>query len=214
MTYLQLVNNVLRRMREDEVTTVTQNTYSKMVGDFINDAQKLIADAWDWSQLRQVVTVTTVADTDTYALTGAGFDTKILTAWNDTSNTYLSYVSTAWMEKQLYTGEVVTGTPIHYTNFSMTAGVPQVRLHPTPDAEYSLKFTTVVRDVTLSTDAAVVLLPTTPVIQLAIALLTRERGETGGASAAEYFGIAEKYLGDAIAHDANRHPEELIWTTC
>jgi len=36
MTYLDLVNNVLRRLREDEVTTVNANVYSRMVGDFIN----------------------------------------------------------------------------------------------------------------------------------------------------------------------------------
>ena len=52
MTYLDLVNNVLRRLREDEVTTVNSNTYSKMVSDFINDAKNFVQNAWDWSQLR------------------------------------------------------------------------------------------------------------------------------------------------------------------
>ena len=42
MTYLQLVNNVLRRMREEEVPSVDSSTYSKMIGDFVNDAKKLI----------------------------------------------------------------------------------------------------------------------------------------------------------------------------
>ena len=42
MTYLNLVNNVLRRLREDEVSSVTDNTYSKMVGDFVNDAKKMV----------------------------------------------------------------------------------------------------------------------------------------------------------------------------
>ena len=55
--------------------------------------------------------------------------------------------------------------------------------------------------------------PESPVIQLAVALATRERGETGGTSTAEYFQIANRYLGDAIAHDAGRHPEELIFYT-
>jgi hypothetical protein len=41
MTYLNLVNNVLRRLREDEVTTVNSDTYSAMVGDYINDAKHL-----------------------------------------------------------------------------------------------------------------------------------------------------------------------------
>ena len=38
MTYLNLVNSVLRRLREDEVTSVTNDTYSKRVGGFVNDA--------------------------------------------------------------------------------------------------------------------------------------------------------------------------------
>jgi hypothetical protein len=52
-----------------------------------------------------------------------------------------------------------------------------------------------------------------PVIHLAIALLARERGETGGTSASEYFGIADNYLSDAIALDAQKHPDETIWYT-
>ena len=38
MTYLQLVNSVLRRLREDEVTTVAQNSYSKLIGEFVKIA--------------------------------------------------------------------------------------------------------------------------------------------------------------------------------
>ena len=40
MTYLNLVNSVLRRLREDEVTSVSNTTYGAMVGDFVNDAKK------------------------------------------------------------------------------------------------------------------------------------------------------------------------------
>jgi len=52
-----------------------------------------------------------------------------------------------------------------------------------------------------------------PVMHLAIALLARERGETGGTSAPEYFAIADRYLSDAIALDAQKHPEETIFYT-
>ena len=40
MTYLNIVNNVLRRMREEEVASVASTTYSKMVGDFVNDGKR------------------------------------------------------------------------------------------------------------------------------------------------------------------------------
>ena len=38
-------------------------------------------------------------------------------------------------------------------------------------------------------------------------------GETGGTSTPEYFAIADKYLSDAIALDAQKHPEETIFYT-
>ncbi len=42
MTYLNLINSVLRRLREEETTSVTSTTYVKMVGDFVNDAKTLV----------------------------------------------------------------------------------------------------------------------------------------------------------------------------
>ena len=47
---------------------------------------------------------------------------------------------------------------------------------------------------------------------MAVALLARER-ETGGTSTPEYFAIADRYLSDAIAMDAQKHPEETIFYT-
>ena len=42
-TYLVMVNHVLRRLREDEVTGVADNAYAKMVGDYVNDAKRTLA---------------------------------------------------------------------------------------------------------------------------------------------------------------------------
>ena len=39
----------------------------------------------------------------------------------------------------------------------------------------------------------------------------RERGETGGQSAAEQFAVASTALSDAISFDANRYPSELTF---
>jgi hypothetical protein len=43
MTYLELVNAVLRRLRESEVDTVqgvgNTNSYPRLIGDFINEAK-------------------------------------------------------------------------------------------------------------------------------------------------------------------------------
>ena len=69
MTYLNLMNNVLRRLREEEVTSVTATTYSKMVSDYINDAKKMVRKSNDWSALRETLTISTTASDNTYSLT-------------------------------------------------------------------------------------------------------------------------------------------------
>ena len=86
MTYLQLVNNALRRLRENEVTTVNATTYSKMVGDFVNDAKTFVESAWDWSALRTTLTANTQEDVFNYVLTGSQNKIKVLHAYNDTSD--------------------------------------------------------------------------------------------------------------------------------
>ena len=40
MTYLELVNDVLIRLRETTVSTVSETTYSALIGKFVNDAKR------------------------------------------------------------------------------------------------------------------------------------------------------------------------------
>jgi len=214
MTYLNLVNNVLRRLREDEVASVTDNTYSKMVGDFVNDAKKLVEDSWDWSGLRTTLTVTTTSGIFNYVLTGSQNKIKVLDVINDTSNVFMEYQTAHWFNDKYLNQDPVSGSPDYYTyNGVDSNGDTQVDIYPNPDGVYSLRFNCILRNDELSADTDELVIPSQPVIHMAVALLARERGETGGTSAAEYFGIADKYLSDAIALDAQKHPEEVIWYT-
>jgi len=214
MTYLNLVNNVLRRLREDEVDNVSANTYSKMVGDFVNDAKKFVESSWDWSALRTTLTITTAADDYTYSLTGSQNKAKILNAVNDTSNLVMQYQPQVWFDDKFLVNTPASGAPEYYTfNGVDTNGDAQIDVYPKPDAAYSLKIKSTLRNTDLSNDTDTLAIPSEPVIHMAIALLARERGETGGTSATEYFAIASQYLSDAIALDAQRHPEETIWYT-
>ena len=214
MTYLNLVNNVLRRLREDEVTSVSSNTYSKMAGDFVNDAKKIVEDAWDWSALRTTLTATTTADIFNYVLTGSQNKIKVLDVVNDTSNKFMQYQTQHWFTDKYLNQDPVSGAPEYYTyNGVDSSGDTQVDIYPKPDGVYSIRFNCVLRNDDLSADSDVLSIPSQPVIHMAVALLARERGETGGTSTAEYFAIADKYLSDAIALDAQKHPEEVIWYT-
>jgi hypothetical protein len=214
MTYLNLVNNVLRRLREDEVTSVQESTYSKMVGDFVNDAKRTIEDSWDWSALRTTLTITTTADVFNYVLTGSQNRIKALNVINDTANLFMEYQTATFFDEAYLISDARKSAPKYYTyNGVDSDGDTQIDIYPIPDKEYTIRFNCVKRTADLSANDDRLVIPTMPVLHLAIALLARERGETGGTSAPEYFKIAENYMSDAIALDAQKHPEETIFYT-
>jgi len=214
MTYLNLMNNVLRRLREEETTSVTGTTYVKMVGDFINDAKKMVEEATDWSALRSTIIVSTTASDNTYSLTGGSDNVKVMCVLNDTSNLFMDYQTKDWFNEQLYISSAAEGEPRYYTYNGLDAsGDTQVLVGPTPDGVYNLRFDVVKRQADLSSNTDTLLVPAMPVVHLAVALLARERGETGGTSVAEYFQIADTFLSDAIAIDAAKHPEEMVFRT-
>lgn len=212
MTYLQLVNSVLRRLREDEVTSVSQNSYSKLIGEFVNDSKRTVEDAYDWTALRDTLTVSTDATAFNYTLVGSGNRMKILDVANDTSNFFLQYRTSHWMNNAFLINDAPTGTPQFYSFNGVDAnGDNGVDLYPKPDGVYQVRFNVVLRTDDFTVDTDNMLIPSSPVVQIATALGARERGETGGTSAAELFALADRTLSDAIAFDAAQHPEETIW---
>jgi hypothetical protein len=54
MTYLELVNAVLVRLREDKITApqLDSDPYWAFIGSAVNDAKDRVEDAWQWSHLR------------------------------------------------------------------------------------------------------------------------------------------------------------------
>jgi len=213
MTYLEIVNKVLRRLREDTVDTVSQNTYSALVGEFVNDAKRIVEDAWDWSALRTTLTVTTSSAVFNYVLTGSGNRIELLDVINDTSNFFMKYRDQHWFNKTFLVDEPATGSPMYYCfNGVDSNGDTAVDLSPIPDSVYALRFNAILRTPELSVDTDEVLIPTLPIIHTAVALAITERGESGGQSAAEALGFANRTISDAIALDAYKHPEELVYT--
>jgi hypothetical protein len=212
MTYLQLVNSVLRRLREEEVSTVSQNSYSKLIGEFVNDAKRSVEDSYEWTALRNTLTITTQASVFNYILTDSQNKMKILDVINDTSNFFMQYRGSRWMDNAFLIDNVPSGTPQFYSFNGVDAnGDNGLDLYPKPDGVYQVRVNAVVRTADFTVDTDKLSVPSAPVVQLATALGARERGETGGTSSAELFAIADSTLADAIAIDASQHPEENIW---
>lgn len=212
MTYLQLVNKVLIRLREDEVSSVNENQYSKLIGEFVNDSLRQVEDAWDWSALRTTLTVNTQIGVYNYVLTGSGNNSKLFYVINDTSNYFIDYKAQSWFSDRFLNNDLQNGSPRNYTFNSVDAnGDTTVDVYPIPDSVYALKFNMAVRTKELANDSDTIKVPFTPVVHLAHALATRERGESGAQSTPELLYTAERTLSDAISLDAAKHPEETTF---
>ena len=214
MTYINLVNNVLRRLREETTSNVNDTIFNTMVGDFVNDAKQLVEESHDWSGLRSTISLQTVVGTNQYSLAGTGDNVKVFSVINDTNNTFVTYQTKDWFNNALYLQEEISGSPSYYTFDGLDSSQDtQVLLSPKPSTVETLRFDVTKRQPELVNNTDVLLVPSKPVVHLAVALLARERGETGGTSTVEYFSIADRYLSDAIAIDAAKHPEEMIYRT-
>lgn len=213
MTYLQLVNAVMRRLREDEVTTVEESDYSRLIGDFVNDAKRQIEDAWDWTALRNTYSVSTVAGTSTYALTDFGVRSKILYVHHETDNRVIHQESLQRIRELALGTDNAQGTIQYFAVEGVDGnGDARIRFYQTPNNVSSLSVYTVKRTADFTNDVDETLAPSSPIIQYAYAFALRERGETGGQSASEQAAFAKQELNNAIAFDAGLHPEETIWT--
>ena len=82
-TYLDMVNNVLTRLREPTVSSVQDNSYSKLIGIYINDAKREVEDAYDWNSLTDTLTATTTDSLFNYVLTGSGTRFRVIDVLNE-----------------------------------------------------------------------------------------------------------------------------------
>ena len=212
-TYLQLVNDVLIRLRENEVSSVSDNSYSKLIGKFINDAKRQCEDAYNWNALSETLSAVTGADVFNYVLVGSGQRFRVIDVIDDTSNAMLELQSTSQMNKLFLIQTAQKYAPKYY-NFNGTDanGDTQVDLYPIPDGVYNLRFNIIKPQVPLAANSDTLLIPSEPVIFNALARAMGERGEDGGIASNEAFAMYKQSLSDAIALESGRYLEEEYWT--
>jgi hypothetical protein len=208
MTYIELINDVLIRLRETTVATSGETTYSTLIGKFVNDAKRQIEDSFSWNALGTTVTLTTVAATYSYSLTGAGQKFQVMDIINTTSNIGMKNISFVEMNRYQNLVPTTNGIPQYYAFDGVDAsGDTKVTLYPRPDGVYSILFSLTVPQATLSSDATSVLVSDALVAQNAYARALVERGEDGGLSSSEAYQLYRSMLSDAIALEATRYPE-------
>ena len=212
MQYIQLVNSVLRRLRESEVSSVSDNSYSKMIGDFVNDAKRQVEDAYSWNALSDTLSATTTGSIFNYVLVGSGQRFRMIDVINDTDDFFLKYQTVSEMNRLFLMTSAEEGSPRYY-NFNGTDanGDTQVDLYPIPDGVYNIRFNVIKPQLPLSANSDVLLVPHEPVIFNACARAFAERGEDGGITSGEMYALYNQSLADAIAIESSRYLEEGEW---
>lgn len=212
MTYLELVNAVLRRLRETEVASVSSTAYSKLIGDFVNDAKRQVEDAYNWNALSETLTADTVHDLFNSVLIGSGQRFRVIDVINDTTNVVMQNASTSQMNKWFLTQPVLKGSPKYYNfNGVNQYGDTQADLFPVPDGTYNIRFNIIKPQDPFTEDAEAILVPSEPVILGATSRALAERGEDGGLASSDLYQLAKSSLSDAIALESGRYVEEHQW---
>ena len=211
-TYLELVNDILIRMREPEVTTVKENTLSKLVGKLVNDAKRQVEDSYSWNALTKTLTIDTLANTYGYVLNGSGSRFKVIDVQNITDRFMINNIDTRSMSIYLLNNPN-PGKPLYYNfNGVHTNGDTKVDFYPVPDAGLQLYFNLYIPQDEFVNNTDTLLTPKEPVILGAFARALVERGEDGGLNSAEAYSLYKASIADAIAIESSRFVEEETWT--
>ena len=219
MTYRELINEVLIRLREETIATnwsgnindsTTVTDYQKVIGSLINDAKRSIESYHDWVVLRETVNVSTVAGTKNYNLS-SGQDFKIMDVVNNATGNQLVQVSRAYLNRDKFP-TASSGDPHYYGfNGSDSSNNLKIDFSPVPNKVEVISFDIVKYQDTLQTANTVVKIPVQPLILGAWARSISERGEDGGTQSAIAAEEASNSLSQAVMVDSGHAQFETDW---
>ena len=213
MTYRELINEVLIRLREDTILTdwsgnindsTTISDYQKVIGSMVNDAKRSVENYHDWLVLRETVNISTVSGTKNYSLS-SGQEFKIVDAINNTTGTQLVQVSRSYLNRTKYPTDP-SGEP-HYYGFNGADASNNL----IPDASEIISFDIVKSQDELQTSTTVMKVPTKPVVLGAWARAIAERGEDGGTQSSIAAEESSQALKQAIMLDSGNTQYESDW---
>jgi len=219
MTYRELINEVLIRLREETIATdwsgnINDSTavsdYHKVIGSLVNDSKRSIEGNHDWLVLRETKNISTVNGTKNYSL-ASGQEFKIIDAVNNATGTQLVQVSRSYLNNIMYPTDP-TGEPHYYGfNGSDSSNNLKIDLSPIPIEAQTISFDIIKPQDKLSTASTVLKLPTNPVVLGAYARAIAERGEDGGTQSSIAAQEAANALAQAIMIDSGNTQYETTW---
>jgi len=219
MTFRELINEVLIRLREETIATdwsgdindsSTITDYQKVIGSLINDSKRNIESYHDWLVLRETVDVSTVDGTRNYNLS-SGQEIKILNVINQDTGNNLVQVSRQYMNSTRYPSEN-SGEPMYYSfNGADSSNNLKVDLEPKPASSQTLSFDIVKYQDELSLAATVLKIPSKPVVLGAWARAISERGEDGGTNTSVAAAETADAINQAVMIDSGNVQYESEW---
>ncbi len=201
MTYLQLVNATLRRLRRAEVSSVSATAYSALIGDLVNQAKREVEDAWWWLELMTTTSIAVSSGTDTYTLTGYGKRFAIRQVHDTTRQGTVRAIRQEDFRRFFDFPGGTTGLPSYWRISGYSSGDPQIQFWPDPDQSVTVKVYAKVAQADLSADGTSLSVPDQPVLAGAYLRALDERGEDGGTTFIRAQTDFQQALGDAIAQD-------------
>ncbi len=219
MTFRELINEVLLRLREDTITldwsgnindSLTVTPYQKVVASLVNDSKRAVEIYHDWLVLRETVSVATVSGTDTYNL-NSGQEIKVIDVINQDTGIRLSQVSREVMNTLKYPTNS-TGEPRYYAfNGADSDNNLKIQVEPVPVDAQTLSFDIIKYQDTLKTAASVIKVPQQPVLLGAWSRAISERGEDGGTQMTITAKETLESLNQAILVDSGNTQYESDW---
>ena len=219
-TALTMVNAVLRRLRQAQVTDFSA-AYSSLILDFVNETKREVEDAWQWTMLRQTITITTSAGTQTYAipLYALGYDPerwqsndKFGRIFNTTTGGILWPKSADAIEEFKWITTTTNAEPVNYCVSGTDGTNSTIDLYPTPNDIYTLKMPLITPKLDLVNTIDLMYCPSAPVILGAWARAISERGEDQGIKTTDQYVLYQQALSYYIGLDAARVADETVWT--
>ena len=219
MTYRELINEVLIRLREETISSdwsgainnsSTVSDYHKVIGALINDAKRSIESYHDWMTLRETADIATVDGTKNYSLS-SGQEFKVIDVINNATGNQLVQVSKAYLNRTRYPTDP-TGEPHYYGfNGADASNNLKVDLSPVPTEVQTISFDIVKYQDVLTSAATVLKIPSKPVILGAFARAVSERGEDGGTQSSLAAQEAGAAISQAVIMDSGNAQYETDW---
>lgn len=223
-TYLQVLNRVLERIGEDQLDVGTgslTSVYHKLVGSMVNDIKEQIEDAHNWRALRQTVTVSVTASSQSATISEADERSRLIRiyqaqlnrsvplVWDTTDSSNPIPLQEIDLSELIYRDTQDPNNdqdPIFFALDNSSGNVLKLFVFPRPSDTRTIQISLIIPQIFLESDAlsTQIKIPVRPLIAGATWYALEERGEELGTNGS----FNERRFNDALNSAISRDDAE------